>query len=67
MNFGVRTEMRMAAGSTWGKRGREAENVQLPWEGSSAEQPHVASVLRLRGAAGSPPLFWGSCAFTQNA
>ena len=69
----LRTETGMAAGSKQGKGWGEAGDVHLLWEGSSIEQPHVASVLQLRGAPGLEPgagsllLFRGSCAFTQGA
>lgn len=58
MSFGVGTEIGIAAGSTRGKcgdAGGEAGDMRLPWEGSSVEQPHVASVLRLQGAPGLEP------------
>lgn len=61
MSFWVRTETGMGAGSTWGKQWQEARDMRLPWDGSSNEQPRVASVLR------SLRLFWESCAFMQDA
>lgn len=71
MSPAVRTVM--AAGSMHEKQWGEAGDLCFLWEGSSFEQPHMASVLQVRGVpglepeAGSPPLFWGSCVFMQDS